>query len=81
MPEMFIIGSCVENPKLNSVVHDAEFYNGKIKEHSANMIAEIRLTMFGSEGFLLTLIDSIVDWNKDKTAIGMVDKHFVISNG
>ena len=28
IPEIFIIGSCGENPKLNSVVHDSEFSNG-----------------------------------------------------
>ena len=45
------------------------------------MLAEIRLTMFESEGFLLTLIKFTVDWNKDKTSIGMLDKHFVTANG
>ena len=81
IPEVFFIGSYGENKKINSVVHDAEFSNGQIKDDSANMLAEIRLTIFDSEYFSLTLIDSIAYWNKDKTDIGVAYKHVVSPNG
>ena len=38
--EGFIDRSCNENPKLNSLVHDSKFSNGKVKDHAANVIDE-----------------------------------------
>ena len=62
--EGFIISSCDENLKLNSIVHKVEFSNGQVKGHDSNKIAENMLKIFFLELFLLMLIDSIVDCKK-----------------
>ena len=59
--EEVIVGPFDENPKLNSIVHDVEFSDGQVKDHASNVIAENMLTRVDSEGFLLILINSMVD--------------------
>ena len=46
-------------------MYEVEFPDGKIKEFSANIIAENMLTQVDSDGFLTSLMNSIVDFWKD----------------
>lgn len=62
-----------ENQFLNLIVCDAEFPDGKVKEYSANLIAENILSQVDSEGFSTLLLDSITDYAKDGSAVEMSD--------
>ena len=69
-----IIGSCDENPKISFIVNDVEFSDIQIKECVGVSMDEKHFSSVYSEGFLLMLIDFIVDLKKDKTAMKMEDK-------
>ena len=53
--------SCDENPTLKYIVRDVEFSDDQAKEYSDNVVCENILTRVYSEGYLLKLIDFIVD--------------------
>ena len=58
-------GTYHDNPFLNTVTYDMEFSDGQVKEYSANIIAENMLTQVDSDGYSLSLMDSIIDHHKD----------------
>ena len=62
-------------------MHDVEFSDVQVKDDTANIIAKNMLTRVDSEGVSLTLIDSILDLNKDGITINTLEKYFVTSNG
>ena len=69
-------GTYHENPFLNTITYDVEFPDGQVKENSANIIAENMLTQVDSDGYSLSLMDSIIDHQRDPSqAIPMEDKH------
>ena len=78
--EGVIVGSCDHNPKLNSIDYHVKFSDSQVKENTCNMIAESMLTIVDSEGFSLTLMDSIEDWKKYDNTTELVDKHVITSN-
>jgi hypothetical protein len=81
-PDGHVTGEYHENPMLNSIVYEAEFPDGEIKEYSANVIAENMLTQVDSEGFSLTMIEGIVDYRKDEaTAVSKADMYVVTQRG
>ena len=60
-PDGMTTGTWDESPVINSIVYDVEFPDGEVKEYAANIIAENMLSQVDSEGFTLTLMDSILD--------------------
>ena len=54
-------GTYHDNPFLNTITYEVEFSNGQVKEYGANIIAENMLTQVGSDGYSLSLMDSIID--------------------
>ena len=54
-------GTYHDNPFLNTITYDVEFPNGQVKEYGANIIAENMLTQVDSDGYSLSLMDSIID--------------------
>ena len=76
-----IDGSYDDNPMLNSLLYDVEFPDGQVKEYSANLIAENMLTRVDSDGFSVTLLEAITDYNKDDTAVDIADKYVITSKG
>ena len=46
--EAFIGGSHNENPKLNSIICDVDFFDGQVKEYADNVISENILTRIDS---------------------------------
>ena len=54
-------GTYHNNPFLNTITYDVEFPNGQVKEYGANIIAENMLTQVDSDGYSLSLMDSIID--------------------
>ena len=80
-PNGTVEGVYDENPLLNSIVYEVEFPDGHVNEYSANVIAENMLSQVDSEGYSLTLMDGIVDFKKDSTAVSMDDKYVITKRG
>ena len=75
-------GTYHENPFLNTITYDVEFPDGQVKEYGANSIAENMLTQVDSDGYSLSLMDSIIDHQRDLSqAILMEDKHITTKSG
>jgi hypothetical protein len=72
-PDGTTTGSYADNPILNSIVYEVEFPDGQAKEYAANKIAENMLTQVDSDGYSTTLMQGIIDYNKDD-AIAPVPK-------
>ena len=69
-------GTYHDNPFLNTITYDVEFPDGQVKEYIANIIAENMLTQVDSDGYSLSLMDLIVDHQRDPSqAILMEDKY------
>ena len=75
-------GTYHDNPFLNTITYNVEFPNGQVKEYGANIIAENMLTQVDSDGYSLSLMDSIIDHQRDPSqAILMEDKHLMTKSG
>ena len=69
-------GTYHNNPFLITITYDVEFPDGQIKEYGANIIAENMLTQVDSDRYSLSLMDSIIDHQRDPSqAILMEDKY------
>jgi hypothetical protein len=69
------------NPLLNTMVYEVEFDDGDVVEYSANSIAE-NLRQIDSEGFAITMLDSILDFPKDAAvALTQTDGWVVTKRG
>jgi hypothetical protein len=66
-PDGTVTGTYDENPMLNTITHEVEFPDGQFKEHTANVVAENMLTQVNSDGFSLTMMEAIIDHQKDET--------------
>ena len=58
-------GTYHDNPFLNTITYDVEFPDGQVKEYGANIIAENMLTKVDLDGYSLSLMDSIIDHQRD----------------
>ena len=76
-PDGTIIGSYDDNPMLNSFLYDVEFPDGQVKEYLANVLAENMLTRVDRDGFSVTLLEAIIDYKKDESAINIADKYII----
>ena len=71
-----------DNPFLNTITYDVEFPDGQVKECGANIIAENMLTQVDSDGYSLSLMDSIIDHQRDMSqAILIEDKYITTKSG
>ena len=67
------LGTYNSNPILNTRIYDVMFPDGSIQQYSANVIAENIFSQVDEEGFRYILLDEIVDYRKDETAVDMDD--------
>ena len=75
-------GTYHDNPFLNTITYDVEFPDGQVKEYGANIIAENMLTQVDSDGYSLSLMDSIIDHQRDPSqAIPMEEKYIMTKSG
>ena len=49
-------GTYHDNPFLNTIMYNVEFFNGQVKEYGTNIIAENMLTQVESDGYSLSLM-------------------------
>ena len=76
-----ITGKYDDLPHLNSIVYNVEFMDGEVREYSANVIAENMYSQVHANGHSLTLLDSIIDFTKDKRAIERDDMYIHTKSG
>jgi hypothetical protein len=70
------------NPLLNTMVYEVEFDDGDVVAYSANSIAENMLQQIDSEGFAITMLDSIVAFRKNAAvAVSNTDGWVVTKRG
>ena len=75
-------GTYHDNPFLNTITYDIEFPDGQVKEYAANIIAKNMLTQVDSDGYSLSLMDSIIDHQRDLSqAIPIEDKYLMTKSG
>ena len=75
-------GTYHDNPFLNTITYDVEFPDGQVKEYGANIIAENMLTQVDLDGYSLSLMDSIIDHQRDLSqAIPIEDKYITTKRG
>ena len=74
-------GTYDDNPIHNSIIYDVEFPDGEVKEYAANILAENMLTQVDMERHNMLLMEQIVDWNKDSSAVPMEDKNLTTKSG
>ena len=55
-------GTNYEHTILNYIVYEVELQDGQVKEYATNIIADFFLTQFNSEGFLIIMIEGIINY-------------------
>ena len=77
-----VAGKYDDNPYLNSIMYEVELADGRIKEYGANIIAENMLTQVDSDGFSLSLMEGLIDYeHDDSVAIPKTNKYITTSRG
>ena len=76
-----LTGTYNENPILNTLTYDVEFPDGEVREYGANIIAENMFAQVDTSGNYTTMLDSIIRFEKDDTAIPKSDKYFITKSG
>ena len=74
------IGRSNSNPILDTRLHDAEFHDGEVLEHAANVIAENMHSQVDDEGHQQVVLDSITGHKSDGSAVKKDDEH-IETNG
>ena len=75
-------GTYHDNPFLNTITYNVEFPDGQVKEYGTNIIAENMLTQVDLDGYSLSLMDSIIDHQRDPSqAIPIEDKYITTKSG
>ena len=75
------IGTFDNNPILNSIVYDVEFPDGAIKQYAANTIAENMYSQLDSDGYSKTILESIIDYKVDDSAVTKDDMYVITQSG
>lgn len=71
----------IKNPLLNSILYDVSFPDGQIKQYSANIIAENMYQQVDNDGYTKSLLKSIVNFEKDQSAVSKEDKYITTKSG
>ena len=82
-PDGQVAGTYHNNPFLNTIIYEVEFPDGQVKDYAANVIAESMLTQDDSDGFTLTMMDSIIGTTGEMVRwlgiLGAIERHEGIS--
>ena len=73
-----LTGTKHQNPILDTRIYEVEFPDGEVTEYAANVIAENMWTQCDEEGNQFLLLDAIVDWSKDSSAVEDADKYVTV---
>ena len=69
------------DPGLNFIIYDIEFPNITVKEYSDNVITENMLRQVNDDGFIMMMIQEIINHKMDITAVLKCDRHGVTRRG
>jgi len=75
------IGVAHDNPLLDTREYEVEFLDGHQKSLSANIIAQHMFSQVDEEGHRHLLLDDIIDFRKNETAIDKEDAFVEMANG
>jgi hypothetical protein len=70
-----------ENPLLDTREYEVEFLDGHVEAMSANSIAQHLFSQIDEEGHRHILLDDIIDFRKDDTAVDKADAFITMKNG
>ena len=76
-----LIGSFDKNPILNSLVYEVEFPDGVMKSYAANIIAENILYQVDSHGRHHHVMEGILDYRKDNSALTKANAFITTKRG
>ena len=65
---------------LNSIIYEVKFEGGNFKEYSANTIPENMLTQVDYDGFTLTMMEWIIEYQKDAANAVNKDDMYIVTN-
>ena len=81
-PDGQTTGSYDKDSMLTSIIYEVEFEDGHVKEYSANTITDNMLTRVYYDGFTLTIMEGIIDSQKDAaTAVTKEEIYIVPKRG
>ena len=67
---------------MNSIVYEVEFPDKQVRDYSANIIAQNKITQVDHEGYSTTMMNRIVEYNKyDAVSISKADKYVITRRG
>jgi hypothetical protein len=72
------IGVAHRNPVLDTWVYEVQFPDGRTEEVAANVIAQALYSQCDPDGNEFVLLDSIVDWRKDNSAVNPKDQARIV---
>jgi hypothetical protein len=75
------VGAYNSQPFLNTAVYDVEFPDGAVKQYAANVIAENMYSQVDIDGHRYNLLDEIVDYRKDGTALSRENMYVISKRG
>jgi hypothetical protein len=70
-----------DNPLLDTQEYEVEFHDGHRESLSANVIAQHMFSQVDEEGHRHLLLDDIMDFSKNETAIDKEDAFVEMANG
>ena len=79
-PDSIIIDTYDDNPILNTLTCDAEFEDGDVREHMANVIGKNMLSRADADGHVTMLLHAITNHRKNDASYELRDKHFYVNN-
>ena len=63
------------------MVYDVEFPDGAVRDYAANTFVENMFAQVNSDGFVSSILDSILDYAKTDDAVSMDNQYFTIQSG
>ena len=76
-----IVGRYDDNPIMNSMIYEVELPESQVKDYAENVIARNMLSQVYDKGYSATLVDSIVYYKRDNSAVENSDKYVVTRRG
>eukprot|EP00957_Ditylum_brightwellii_P169314 12886278-Ditylum_brightwellii.AAC.1 len=64
---------------MNTMIYDVEFPDRQVCEYAANIITENMLTQVDLDGCTKTLMESIVDYKKDKAVAVAKNNMYIVT--
>lgn len=74
------IGKAHSNPIFDTRLYQVQFSDGHVEEYNANIIAQNLYSQIDKQGNQFTLLDAIIDYEKDEAVAIPPEQRFIIEN-